>query len=195
MRQQRPLVGQRLFHPLGQSDFCCYSLRVRAPACVFVRVCAGGCRRSGVYSFAHAQPGTRAWFSPSVSPESSLGRAVVLQPSWDICLRTPFLFFWLRFGHAAHGILGPQPGVEPVPPAVKAPVFSPGLPGKSPSVVFKPGSLRSALGPGGSPILPGFGYHWGSHPLVDLGAGWGRFPCLPRGWTPILAPSLPDPQA
>ena len=31
-----------------------------------------------------------------------------------------FFIFWPRFGHAAYGILVPQPGVEPVPPAVEA---------------------------------------------------------------------------
>ena len=120
--QQRPLVVRGCFTPwvsqISAVTHCvCMPLRVR--------VCAGGCRHSGVYSFAHAQPGTRAWFSPSVSPEGSLGRAVVLQPSWDICLHTPFLFFWPRFGHAAHGILVPRPGVEPVSPAVKAPRLQP----------------------------------------------------------------------
>ena len=30
------------------------------------------------------------------------------------------LFIYLYFGHAARGILVPQPGIEPAPPAVKA---------------------------------------------------------------------------
>ena len=38
--------------------------------------------------------------------------------------------FW-PFGHEACGILAPQPGVEPAPPALEGEVPTTGLPGKS----------------------------------------------------------------
>ena len=40
------------------------------------------------------------------------------------------LLFWL-FGHKAHGILGPRPGVEPMPPALEVKVPMTGPSGKS----------------------------------------------------------------
>lgn len=71
----------------------------------------------------------------------------------------------------------------------KRAVFSPGPPGESPSAVFKPGFLGSALGPGRSPVPPGFGYHWGSHPLVGLGAGRGGFHVCPKAALRPLPPA------
>ena len=38
--------------------------------------------------------------------------------------------FWF-FGHEACGILAPQPGIEPVPPALEVKVLTTGSPGKS----------------------------------------------------------------
>ena len=38
--------------------------------------------------------------------------------------------FWF-FGHEACGILAPQPGIEPAPPALEGEVLTTGLPGKS----------------------------------------------------------------
>lgn len=93
--QQRPRVGQRLSHPLGQISAVTPCMRVPLRVCLCV--CAGGCCRSGLYSFAHTQPGTRAWLSPSVSPEGSLGRAVVPQPSWV----SAFVFLFYFIGHAS----------------------------------------------------------------------------------------------
>ena len=40
-----------------------------------------------------------------------------------------YFIFWTR--HVAYGILVLQPGVEPVPPALKAQTLTPGPPGKS----------------------------------------------------------------
>ena len=37
--------------------------------------------------------------------------------------------FWF-FGHEACGILAPQPGIEPTPPALEGEVLTSGLPGK-----------------------------------------------------------------
>ena len=42
-----------------------------------------------------------------------------------------FLFFFLPFGHKACGILAPQPGIEPTPPALEGRVSTNGLSGKS----------------------------------------------------------------
>ena len=39
--------------------------------------------------------------------------------------------FWF-FGLKAHGILTPQPGMEPVPPALEGSVLNTGPPGRSP---------------------------------------------------------------
>ena len=39
------------------------------------------------------------------------------------------------FGCKACGILAPQPGIEPTPPAVEGEVLTTGLPGKSPHLV------------------------------------------------------------
>ena len=35
------------------------------------------------------------------------------------------------FGHKAYGILAPQPGIEPTPPALEGEVLTPEPPGKS----------------------------------------------------------------
>ena len=43
--------------------------------------------------------------------------------------------FWFS-GHEACGILAPQAGIEPVPPAFRTEVLTTGLPGKSPMVVL-----------------------------------------------------------
>ena len=40
-----------------------------------------------------------------------------------------YFIFWTR--HVAYGILALQPGIEPVPPALKAQTLTPGPPGKS----------------------------------------------------------------
>ena len=39
--------------------------------------------------------------------------------------------FWFIFGRKACGILAPQPGIEPVPPALEGEVLSTGPPGRS----------------------------------------------------------------
>ena len=39
--------------------------------------------------------------------------------------------FWF-FGHEACGILAPQPGIEPAPPALESEILTTGPPGKSP---------------------------------------------------------------
>ena len=41
------------------------------------------------------------------------------------------LFYALLFGHEAGGILPPQPGLEPAPPALEGEVLTTGPPGKS----------------------------------------------------------------
>ena len=43
--------------------------------------------------------------------------------------------FWF-FGHEACGILAPQPGIEPAPPALEGEVLTTGPPGKSQDSVF-----------------------------------------------------------
>ena len=43
--------------------------------------------------------------------------------------------FWC-FGHEAHGILIPQPGMEPTSPALESEVLTTGPPGKS-HLLFK----------------------------------------------------------
>lgn len=48
-----------------------------------------------------------------------------------ICYNIAFaLCFWI-WGHQACGILGPQPGVKPVSPALEGEVLTTGLPRKS----------------------------------------------------------------
>ena len=44
--------------------------------------------------------------------------------------------FWF-FGRKACGILAPQPGIEPTPPALEGEVLTTGPPGKSPPTEFK----------------------------------------------------------
>ena len=58
---------------------------------------------------------------------------------WILSSFTLFLlFFFLKgfFGLEACGILIPQPGVEPAPPAVEGEVLTTTLPGKSPHIIF-----------------------------------------------------------
>ena len=43
------------------------------------------------------------------------------------------------FVHEAYGILAPQPGIEPVPPALEGGVLTTGPPGKSPLIIFHKG--------------------------------------------------------
>ena len=43
-----------------------------------------------------------------------------------------FCFMFWFFGHEACGILTPQPGIEPAPPALEGKVLTTGPPGKSP---------------------------------------------------------------
>ena len=40
------------------------------------------------------------------------------------------------FGWEACGILAPQPGIEPAPPALEGEVLTTGLPGKSPKLFY-----------------------------------------------------------
>ena len=42
------------------------------------------------------------------------------------------LFMVWFFGQERHGILAPQPGIEPTPPTLEGKVLTTGLPGKSP---------------------------------------------------------------
>ena len=45
---------------------------------------------------------------------------------------TILLLFYVRFfGHKACGILAPQPGIEPAPPALEGEILTAGPPGKS----------------------------------------------------------------
>ena len=53
-----------------------------------------------------------------------------------------FFFVWL-FGHEACGILAPQSGIEPTPPALKDEVLTTGPPGKSPRLLL---SLKRQAG-------------------------------------------------
>ena len=47
------------------------------------------------------------------------------------------LFYVLDFlATEACGILAPQPGIEPAPPALEGEVSTPGSPGKSPTTIF-----------------------------------------------------------
>ena len=43
--------------------------------------------------------------------------------------------FWF-FGQEACGILSPQPGIEPAPPALEGQVLATGPPGESPGIIF-----------------------------------------------------------
>ena len=43
-----------------------------------------------------------------------------------------FCFVFWFFGHEAHGILAPRPGIEPTPTALEGKVLTTGPPGKSP---------------------------------------------------------------
>ena len=185
--QQRPRVGQRLSHPLGQIS------AVTPCMCVPLRVCVCVCVQAAVAVRGFTALPTHSQGPVRGSPPPSLLRAasdVPWSPSPPGYLPSCSFFTSLAcFGHAAHGILAPRPGVGPVPLQWKRAVFSPGPPGESPSVVFKPGSLGSALGPGRSPVPPRFGYHWGSHPLVVLGAGPGGFHVCPEAALRPLPPA------
>ena len=44
-----------------------------------------------------------------------------------------FCFMFHFFGLETCGILAPQPGIKPIPPALEGEVLSPGLPGSPPS--------------------------------------------------------------
>ena len=44
--------------------------------------------------------------------------------------------FWF-FGREAYGILAPQPGIEPTPPALEGEVLTTGPPEKSPRLYLK----------------------------------------------------------
>ena len=44
-----------------------------------------------------------------------------------------FCFILYFFGHEAHGILAPQPGIEPVSPALEGKFLTPGPPEKLPN--------------------------------------------------------------
>ena len=46
-------------------------------------------------------------------------------------LQYRFCFMFWFFGHEACGVLVPQPGIEPTPPALEGKVLTTGLPGKS----------------------------------------------------------------
>ena len=48
-----------------------------------------------------------------------------------------FLFYVLVFGLEACGILAPQPGIEPTPPALEGKVLTTGPPGKSLNPIFE----------------------------------------------------------
>jgi len=54
------------------------------------------------------------------------------------------LCFWI-WGHKACGILGPQPGVKPVSPALEVEVLTTGLPRKSQLFLFKKCSILLIL--------------------------------------------------
>ena len=51
-------------------------------------------------------------------------------------LQCHFCFMFWFFGHEACGILVPQPGVKPTPPALEGEVLTTGPPGKSPDLHF-----------------------------------------------------------
>ena len=54
-----------------------------------------------------------------------------LKSLYRICHNIPFVFYVLAFWPKACGILAPQPGIEPVPPALEGDFLAPGPPGKS----------------------------------------------------------------
>ena len=53
------------------------------------------------------------------------------------CLQYCFCFMFWFFGHEAHGILAPRPGIEPSPRAMEGEVLTTGPPGKSLLLVLK----------------------------------------------------------
>ena len=56
--------------------------------------------------------------------------------------------FWF-FGCTACGVLAPQPGIEPTPPALESEVSTAGLPGKSQAIASKTLSLEVTVKPEG----------------------------------------------
>ena len=54
---------------------------------------------------------------------------------WVFCLFFVIKYFGF-FGHEAHGIFPPPPGIEPTPPALEGEVLITGLPGKSQECPF-----------------------------------------------------------
>ena len=49
----------------------------------------------------------------------------------EICYNIASVFMFWFFGHKPYGILSPQPGIEPAPPALEGKVLTTGPPGKS----------------------------------------------------------------
>ena len=56
-------------------------------------------------------------------------------------LQCCFCFMFWFFGHKACGILAPQPGIKPTPPALEGKVLTTGPPGKVFAIVFNVGHI------------------------------------------------------
>ena len=97
----------------------------------------------GLVALGHVEPSqTRDWICVPCIDWWIINQWTTREvPTWTIfkvfnLLEYCFCFLFWFFGHEACGILAPQPGMGPVPPASEDKVLTTGPPGKSPTLIY-----------------------------------------------------------